>query len=77
MAAVFVTRNGVQYDTRHGGPFDRGSADSYYRRDFRPHYFVGKTYQSEEIIPVPGTPEYDAYKAGWEYNEEMGNFKDY
>ena len=27
-----------RYDQRHGGPFDRGTADSYYRREFDPHY---------------------------------------
>jgi hypothetical protein len=78
MADVFVTRNGVQYDTRHGGPFDRGAADSYYRRSFSPHYFDGATYQGSEVIhPAKGTPEYDAYKAGYEYNEELGDFKDW
>ena len=30
---------GVSYDARHGGPFDRGTADSYYSREFNPHYF--------------------------------------
>jgi len=25
-------RDRDNYDTRHGGPFDRGSADSYYHR---------------------------------------------
>ncbi len=32
-----------QYDTRHGGPYDRGSADSYYSRGYHPHYFEGAT----------------------------------
>ena len=31
---------------RHGGPYDRGSADSYYQRGPRPHYFKGDTYNS-------------------------------
>ena len=34
---------------RHGSPRDRGSADAYYGRQPRPHYFVGKTRQSLEI----------------------------
>ena len=25
-------------DKRHGGPYDRGSADSYYQRGEDPHY---------------------------------------
>lgn len=38
------------YDVRrHGGPYDRGAADAYYERPARPHYFVGDTYQSEEV----------------------------
>ena len=31
----------MEINRRHGGPYDRGSADSYYRRPPRPHYFVG------------------------------------
>ena len=65
----------TKYDRRHGGPYDRGGADSYYRRPFRPHYFAGGSYNSEEHVPELGTPEYEAYKAGFEDNEEAGTFK--
>ena len=46
----------MTYDKRHGGPYDRGAADSYYRRGFNPHYFVEGTYNSpcikmEDMIP--------------------------
>lgn len=34
---------------RHGGPYDRGGADSYYGRRPNPHYYVGATYSSEEV----------------------------
>ena len=34
---------------RHGGPYDRGSADAYYKRPFKPHYFTGDTYNSDKI----------------------------
>ena len=27
----------------HGGPYDRGGADSYYRRSFDPHYWPDGT----------------------------------
>jgi len=68
----------IEYDERHGGPYDRGGADSYYRRGFCPHYFVGATYQSEAIMIDGMTPdEIMAYKAGYEDNEESGNFKDW
>ena len=34
---------------RHGGPYDRGSADKYYKRPASPHYFIGRTLQSKRI----------------------------
>ena len=69
--------NGIDFDTRHGGPFDRGSADSHYHRERRPHYFLGATYQSPEIVAVVGTPEHEAYMAGYDYNEQFGDKKDW
>ena len=67
----------TQYDTRHGSPFDRGGADSYYHRERRPHYFLGDSYASEEVQVEPGTPEYEAYMAGYDYNEQFGDKKDW
>ena len=66
-----------KYDTRHGGAYDRGSADSYYHRPARPHYFVGDTYQSPEVLARPGSPEWEAYMAGYEHNERYGDKKDW
>ena len=55
------------FDTRHGGAYDRGSADAYYGRPFRPHYFTGATYQSEEVvIDDEFSLEFEAYCAGYE-----------
>jgi|LakMenEpi03Aug12_release.lakeMendotaPanAssembly.Ray.scaffolds.fasta_scaffold5649009_1 hypothetical protein len=68
---------GRVYDQRHGGPFDRGSADSYYHRPRRPHYFKGDTHNSPEIIPKEGTKEYQDYMAGYEYNELYGYKKEW
>ena len=65
------------YSRRHGGPWDRGSADSYYRRKFDPHYYTGNTYSSTRVTIEPDTSEWEAYAAGWSENEESGNFKDY
>ena len=42
-------KENVSFD-RHGGPYDRGSADAYYNRPHNPHYFTGATYQSE-LVP--------------------------
>jgi hypothetical protein len=68
----------TKHDERHGGPWDRGSADSYYRRAFRPHYYVGDTGTSQLVPEHQMTPEeIEAYRAGWNDNEANGDFKDY
>ena len=64
------------YDTRHGGPHDRGSADSYFMKPFKPHFFLGATNNS--ILMLDLTPdELEAYEAGWTENEASGNRKDW
>lgn len=66
------------YDKRHGGPYDRGSADSYYGRGYNPHYYTGDTYQSDRVELQDMTPEeITAYTKGYNDNEEDGNFKDW
>lgn len=68
----------MKYDQRHGGPYDRGGADSYYRRPFKPHYFVGSSMQSERIPEELMTNvEIQAYRAGYNDNEDAGDFKDW
>ena len=67
-----------KHDKRHGGPFDRGSADSYYRRGQSPHYYKGGTATSEKVLAEDMTKdELEAYCAGWRENEELGDFKEY
>ena len=68
--------DGKLYNARHGGPFDRGSADSWYDRPRNPHYFLGDTYSSQEIrIDGMTQDEIDAYLAGYSMNElEGGKF---
>ena len=52
---------------RHGGPYDRGSADRYYSRKFSPHYFRGRTHQTKRIEEEDMTPQQvEDYKTGWE-----------
>lgn len=76
MSDLRVSELEPEYDDRHGGPYDRGAADSYYGREFNPHYFVGSTYQSPEITDL--TPEeLEAYTAGYEWNEEFGDKKEW
>jgi hypothetical protein len=51
---------------RHGSPYDRGSADAYYGRPCRPHYFLGDTYNSTEITADRMTPqEIEEYNVGY------------
>ena len=65
-------------DKRHGGPYDRGSADSYYQRGRNPHYFIGPTYQSKMISEENMTEEEIAeYHAGFDNNEKLQMFKDW
>ena len=71
-----VEFGGKTYEVRHGGAFDRGSADSYYGRPPRPHYFLGDTYTSEEVAGVNVAQEFlEDYYAGYEYNEQCGDKK--
>ena len=39
-------------DEIHGSPFDRGSADSWYSRERKPHFYPNGTYNGN---PVPNT----------------------
>lgn len=69
---------GNLYDQRHGGPFDRGAADSYYNRPYDPHYYVGDTYGSNRVNLIDMTAEeIVAYTAGYKFNEKFGDKKDW
>jgi len=68
----------MYYEQRHGGPYDRGQADSYYGREFDPHYFVGDSYNTPRIELVQMTAEeIVAYTAGYRDNESNGDKKDW
>ena len=60
-----MIRNLEQYK-RHGGPYDRGSADAYYGREIDPHCFLGDTHQSKRIELEEGTDEHKAHILGYE-----------
>ena len=65
-----------KYDQRHGGPFDRGSADSYYGRGRSPHYYEGGTGTSNRVDQLEMTAqEIQAYLAGYQWNEQFGDKK--
>ena len=58
-----------KHDRRHGGPYDRGSADFYYWREESPHYFEGPTAITKRIeIADMTADEIAEYRAG--YKEE-------
>lgn len=66
------------YDQRHGGAFDRGAADSYYGRPRDPHLYVGATGSSERVGRQQMTAaEIQAYLAGYQWNEQYGDRKDW
>ena len=68
----------MQYDDRHGGPYDRGGADSYYQRGYNPHYYTGDTRKSQEIpMSLMTAAEITAYTKGFNDNEDLGDFKDW
>jgi hypothetical protein len=63
-------------DHRHGGPWDRGACDSYYRRGREPHYYVGDTYASLRVEEAQmTTDELDEYHMGFVDNERDGGRK--
>jgi len=65
-------------DKRHGGPYDRGSADSYYQRGPRPHYYVESTTNSDRVEEENMTEQEIAeYMQGFNDNENIRNFKDW
>ena len=67
-----------KYDETHGGPYDRGSADSWYRRSCEPHYWIqgtGSGIKTEEEGMTPD--EIEAYFAGYDENESSGCHKDW
>ncbi len=73
---IFQEGRSEKYDDSHGSPYDRGHADSYYRRPKSPHKYPEGTYKGERITDL--TPEeIEAYEAGYEDNERFGDFKDW
>jgi hypothetical protein len=73
-----VEFNGIKYVQKHGNPFDRGSADSYYHRKINPHYWPKGTGHGTMVEGRDMTPaEIVAYMAGYEWNEKFGDKKEW
>lgn len=64
------------FDTRHGGCFDRGSADSHYQRGIEPHYYVGDTLSSGKVTDLT-EEQLKEYMAGYFWNEQFGDKKEW
>ncbi len=62
--------------TNHGSLYDRGSADSYYRRGPGPHY-GGVGGGSGERVQVTDKESVAEYMAGFNDNERLGDHKDW
>jgi hypothetical protein len=59
---------------RHGSLYDRGSADSYYHRGARPHWWPEGTGKGKEITVLTAA-EIEEYIAGYDDNEQFGEKK--
>lgn len=61
---------------RHGSPYDRGMADSYYNRSVCPHYFKGATNFSEKVEKSEMTEEeIQEYLDGYQSQEDLRDHK--
>lgn len=61
----------------HGSPYDRGSADAYYRRPMKPHYYPNQDVgHSEPVYDLTNEQEMD-YMKGYRDQVSSGDFKDY
>ena len=74
--AITYKYKGKTYVVNHGDPFDRGSADSYYGRPRFPHK-GGVGGNSGPRIERLTDKEREEYLAGYDYNEELGDKKDW
>jgi hypothetical protein len=61
---------------RHGSLYDRGSADSYYHRGARPHWWPEGTGKGQSITELT-REEVEEYLDGYEYNEQFGDKKEW
>jgi hypothetical protein len=69
---------GTNINKRHGGPYDRGSADAYYQRPFKPHYYKGDTGSSELVTEDDMTDtEILEYNTGFIEQVASGEFKEW
>jgi hypothetical protein len=54
----------IETSHKHGGPYDRGSADKWYERKPEPHKYPEGTYNGERVI-LTDPEEIDEYWEGY------------
>lgn len=66
-------------NTAHGSPWDRGAADSHYRRPRNPHRYEFGAQVNYTLIPLEYLSEQEIYEyhAGYDWNDLYGDKKDY
>lgn len=63
---------------KHGSPYDRGGADSYYRRPRDPHWWPDGTNHGRRIGSLQMTEdEIREYNEGFDDNEKLGHHKEW
>ena len=81
LTANVMRNKDAKYDERHGGPYDRGAADSWYIRPRCPHYYGRHGLSNARVrigIDEMTKAEIEAYHAGYDDNEAVsGARKDY
>jgi hypothetical protein len=75
--AIIRALRGPQFDReRHGGLYDRGSADSYYHRGRDPHWYPQGSYNGIKVTDLTAE-ERAEYNAGYDFNEDFGDKKEW
>lgn len=64
-------------DKTHGSPYDRGSADAYYKRPMKPHYYPNSDVGFTEPVYDLTTEQEADYMQGYQDQVFSGDFKDY
>jgi hypothetical protein len=65
----------IQFDrNRHGSLYDRGSADSYYRRPKNPHWYPEGTGRGEKITDLT-EEELKEYNLGYDENTDFKEWR--
>jgi hypothetical protein len=75
---VHILKSQWQFDRKkHGSLYDRGSADSYYGRQCDPHYGGVGGLSGQRVDQGLSIDEVAEYYAGYEYNEQFGDKKEW